>query len=62
MLTTVIQDNKIIKRSDNLLGIIESSSEDQLTEADIEYNEKRKSKIDSINTEIERRKTAFENI
>jgi hypothetical protein len=62
MLTTVIQDNTIIKRSDNLLGIIESSSEDQLTEADIEYNEKRKSKIDSINTEIERRKTAFENI
>ena len=52
-------DNSV-SRSDSILGIVSRSSTFMLSEAEMETEKKKKDKITEINTEIDRRKTAFE--
>jgi hypothetical protein len=51
---------KIVSREDSVLGIDERTSKYSITDAEAEYEKKKEDKIAEINTEIERRKTAFE--
>ena len=56
----MIRSENIVSRSNSILGIESRSSTYILTEAELETEKKKKDKIAEINTEIERRKTAFE--
>lgn len=53
-------NTNIVSREDSVLGIDERTSKYEITEAEEEYIKKKEDKIAEINTEIERRKTAFE--
>lgn len=50
----------IVNRYNSLFAIESRSSDKFIADADIQENKKKKDKINEINLEIERRKTAFD--
>mgnify|MGYP007070205369 CR=1 FL=1 len=52
--------NNIVTRDNSVLGIPERSSKYSLTDAEIEYEEKKKKQISNITNEIERRRASYD--